>query len=216
MDYFYPKSDARIIDTWDVSGLRGTGNATTSRSTTCSCRRAHVLGARSGARVTGPMNRMHGSTSPLRVLLRRPRRRPRRHRRVRRAGQGEDPALVRRAPARSGDRAGADRRGRGVLRSAGGSCSTSSRTCGRPRSRAADHRAAAADLRLAMTHAAQSAAGPRTWCARRPHHVDLHEEPAGALRARREVVTRHNQLQYVKLRGVGRTVLGLESNSPLF
>jgi len=31
-----------------------------------------------------------------------------------------------------------------------------------------------------------------------------------------EVVTRHNQLQAVNYEAVGRTVLGLESNSPLF
>ena len=31
-----------------------------------------------------------------------------------------------------------------------------------------------------------------------------------------EVVTRHNQLQFVNYEAVGRTVLGLESNSPLF
>jgi hypothetical protein len=31
-----------------------------------------------------------------------------------------------------------------------------------------------------------------------------------------EVVTRHNQLQVVNYEAVGRTVLGLESNSPLF
>jgi hypothetical protein len=30
------------------------------------------------------------------------------------------------------------------------------------------------------------------------------------------VVTRHNQLQFVNYEAVGRTVLGLESNSPLF
>jgi hypothetical protein len=31
-----------------------------------------------------------------------------------------------------------------------------------------------------------------------------------------EVVTRHNQLQSVNYEAVGRTALGLESNSPLF
>ena len=31
-----------------------------------------------------------------------------------------------------------------------------------------------------------------------------------------EVVTRHNQLQFVNYEAVGRTMLGLESNSPLF
>ena len=31
-----------------------------------------------------------------------------------------------------------------------------------------------------------------------------------------EVVTRHNQLQFVNYEAAGRTMLGLESNSPLF
>ena len=31
-----------------------------------------------------------------------------------------------------------------------------------------------------------------------------------------EVVTRHNQLQFVNYEAVGRTLFGLESNSPLF
>src|SRR5438445_6080267 len=58
--YFYPKSIARIIDTWEVSGLRGTGShdievvdlfVPEGRTFSALDRRA---------RVTGPMNRMHG------------------------------------------------------------------------------------------------------------------------------------------------------------
>jgi hypothetical protein len=46
--------------------------------------------------------------------------------------------------------------------------------------------------------------------------TNLHVEPAGAVRAECEVVTRHNQLLSVNYEAVGRTTLGLESNSPLF
>ena len=70
---------------------------------------------------------------------------------------------------------------------------------------------------MAMTHAAQnaarathmvcSAAGTTSIFVRSP--LERYERDA-------EVVTRHNQLQFVNCEAVGRTMFGLESNSPLF
>src|SRR5712692_9393387 len=58
--YFYPKTAARIIDNWDVSGLRGTGSHDIAVDDLFvpEARTFSALDRR--ARVTGPMNRMHG------------------------------------------------------------------------------------------------------------------------------------------------------------
>lgn len=74
-----------------------------------------------------------------------------------------------------------------------------------------------ADLRLAMTHAAQSAAAATHMvCATAGTTSIFTKSPLERYARDAEVVTRHNQLQFVNYEAVGRTVLGLESNSPLF
>ena len=58
--YFCPKSDARIIDTWNVSGMRGTGSHDIEVNDLF-VPDEHTFSALDlRARVTGPMNRMHG------------------------------------------------------------------------------------------------------------------------------------------------------------
>jgi alkylation response protein AidB-like acyl-CoA dehydrogenase len=74
-----------------------------------------------------------------------------------------------------------------------------------------------ADLRLAMTHAAQSAArATQIVCATAGTTSIFTSSPLERYARDAEVVSRHNQLQYVNYEAVGRTMLGLESNSPLF
>src|SRR5258705_9339845 len=60
MAYFHPKSDARIIDTWDVSGLRGTGSHDIEVNDLFVPDERTFSALDLRARVTGPMNRMHG------------------------------------------------------------------------------------------------------------------------------------------------------------
>ena len=73
------------------------------------------------------------------------------------------------------------------------------------------------DLRLAMTHAAQSAGrATHMVCEAAGTTSIFTKSPLERFARDAEVVTRHNQLQYVNYEAVGRTVLGLESNSPLF
>ena len=73
------------------------------------------------------------------------------------------------------------------------------------------------DLRLAMTHAAQSAAkATHMVCARAGTTSIFASSPLERFARDAEVVTRHNQLQFVNYEAAGRTLMGLESNSPLF
>jgi indole-3-acetate monooxygenase len=73
------------------------------------------------------------------------------------------------------------------------------------------------DLRMAMTHAAQSAAqATHMVCATAGTTSIFNSSPLERYARDAEVVTRHNQLQFVNYEAVGRTMLGLESNSPLF
>ena len=70
---------------------------------------------------------------------------------------------------------------------------------------------------MAMTHAAQSAAkATHMVCEAAGTTSIFSKSPLERYARDAEVVTRHNQLQYVNYEAVGRTVLGLESNSPLF
>src|SRR5215475_935835 len=58
--YFYPKTQARIIDTWNVSGLRGTGSHDIEVEDLF-VPDEHTFSAMDRrARITGPMNRIHG------------------------------------------------------------------------------------------------------------------------------------------------------------
>ena len=73
------------------------------------------------------------------------------------------------------------------------------------------------DLRLAMTHAAQNAArATHMVCVAAGTTSIFASSPLERYARDAEVVTRHNQLQFVNYEAVGRTMLGLESNSPLF
>ena len=70
---------------------------------------------------------------------------------------------------------------------------------------------------MAMTHAAQSAAkATHMVCVAAGTTSIFASSPLERYARDAEVVTRHNQLQYVNYEAVRRTVLGLESNSPLF
>jgi alkylation response protein AidB-like acyl-CoA dehydrogenase len=73
------------------------------------------------------------------------------------------------------------------------------------------------ELRMAMTHAAQSAArATHMVCTAAGTTSIFNASPLERYARDAEVVTRHNQLQFVNYEAVGRTLLGLESNSPLF
>src|SRR5207237_10285067 len=58
--YVHPKSQARIIDTWNASGLRGTGSHDIEVSDLFVPEEHTFSALDRRARVTGPMNRMHG------------------------------------------------------------------------------------------------------------------------------------------------------------
>jgi alkylation response protein AidB-like acyl-CoA dehydrogenase len=58
--FFYPKSVARIIDTWNVSGMRGTGSHDIEVDDLFVPDERTFSAAERRARVTGPINRMHG------------------------------------------------------------------------------------------------------------------------------------------------------------
>src|SRR5439155_20013636 len=58
--FFFPKAQARIIDTWNVSGMRGTGSHDIEVDDLFVSEEYTFSAAERRARVTGPMNRMHG------------------------------------------------------------------------------------------------------------------------------------------------------------
>src|SRR5262249_59751827 len=58
--YFHPKSQVRIIDTWNVSGMRGTGSHDIEVEDLFVPEEHTFSALDRRARVTGPMNRMHG------------------------------------------------------------------------------------------------------------------------------------------------------------
>src|SRR5215470_3125855 len=58
--YFHPKSQVKIIDNWDVSGLRGTGSHDIAVDDLFVPEEHTFSALDRRARVTGPMNRMHG------------------------------------------------------------------------------------------------------------------------------------------------------------
>src|SRR5262247_2904713 len=217
--YFHPKSQARIIDTWNVSGLRGTGSHDIEVEDLF-VPEEHTFSAMDRrARVTGPMNRIHGfdlagcgfccvglgvaraaidefvALSQVKV--------PR----------GSSDLLRDRAVVQSqiGEAEAMLRSGRALLFDVVGEMWQTA-VAARPiteRQRA--------DLRLAMTHAAQSAAtATHMICATAGTTSIFTSSPLERYARDAEVVTRHNQLQFVNYEAVGRTVLGLESNSPLF
>jgi alkylation response protein AidB-like acyl-CoA dehydrogenase len=217
--FFHPKSLVRIVDTWNVSGLRGTGrhDIVVEDLFVPEERTFSALDRR--ARVTGPMNRIHGfdlagcgfccvglgvaraaidafvtlATTKI----------PRsssdllRERVMVQAQVGEAEAML--------------RSGRALLFDVVGEM-WHTVLAGQPvteRQRS--------DLRLAMTHAAQSAArATHMVCVAAGTTSIFASSPLERYARDAEVVTRHNQLQFVNYEAAGRTMLGLESNSPLF
>jgi alkylation response protein AidB-like acyl-CoA dehydrogenase len=217
--FFYPKSLARILDTWNVSGMRGTGSHDIEVEDLFVPEERTFSAAERRARVTGPINRMHGfdlagcgfccvglgvaraaidefvALADVKVprgsseLLR--------DRPVVQAHVGEAEALLRSGRALLFD----------VVEEMWQTALAAQPITERLR----------ADLRLAMTHAAQSAArATHIVCAAAGTTSIFNSSPLERYARDAEVVTRHNQLQLANYEAVGRTVLGLESNSPLF
>jgi indole-3-acetate monooxygenase len=219
MAYFYPKSVARIIDTWDVSGLRGTGSHDIEVNDLFVPDERTFSALDLRARVTGPMNRMHGFdlagcgfccvglgvaraaidefVELAQVKIPRSSSELLRDRAIVQARIGEAEAVLRSGRALLFD----------VVEDMWETVLAARPITERQR----------ADLRLAMTHAAQSA-GTATHmvCEAAGTTSIFTKSPLERFARDAEVVTRHNQLQYVNYEAVGRTVLGLESNSPLF
>ena len=217
--YFSPKSLARIVDTWNVSGMRGTGSHDI-EVTDVFVPDEHTFSAMDRrARVTGPMNRMHGFDLAgcgfcavglgvaraaidefgelAQVKLPRGSSELLRDRAMVQARIGEAEALLRSGRAFLLDTV--DEMWQTVL----------AREFVTERQRS--------DLRMAMTHAAQSAArATHMVCATAGTTSIFTSSPLERYARDAEVVTRHNQLQFVNYEAVGRTLLGLESNSPLF
>ena len=217
--FFHPKSSARIIDTWNVSGMRGTGSHDIEVEDLFVPEAHTFSAAERRARVTGPINRMHGfdlagcgfccvglgvaraaidefvSLSQVKV--------PR----------GSSDLLRDRATVQSqvGEAEAMLRSGRALLfevvEEMWQTALAAQPITERQR----------ADLRLAMTHAAQNAArATHIVCAAAGTTSIFASSPLERYARDAEVVSRHNQLQFVNYEAVGRTVLGLESNSPLF
>jgi len=217
--YFCPKSDARVIDTWNVSGMRGTGSHDIEVKDLF-VPEEHTFSAMDRrARVTGPMNRMHGFdlagcgfccvglgvaraaidefAELAQVKIPRSSSELLRERPLVQARIGEAEATLRSGRAFLFDTVG--EMWRTVL--AGDYVTERQRS----------------DLRMAMTHAAQCAAkATHMVCATAGTTSIFTSSPLERYARDAEVVTRHNQLQFVNYEAVGRTILGLESNSPLF
>jgi alkylation response protein AidB-like acyl-CoA dehydrogenase len=217
--YFCPKSLARIIDTWNVSGMRGTGSHDIEVDDVFVPDEHTFSALDRRARVTGPMNRMHGFdlagcgfcsvglgvaraaidafVELAQVKIPRSASELLRDRVMVQAHVGEAEALLRSGRALLFD--AVEEMWQTVV--AGESVTERQRS----------------DLRLAMTHAAQTAArATHMVCAAAGTTSIFAESPLERYARDAEVVTRHNQLQFVNYEAVGRTVLGLESNSPLF
>jgi indole-3-acetate monooxygenase len=217
--FFHPKEQAKIIDTWNVSGMRGTGSHDIEVNDVFVPEDHTFSAAERRARVTGPMNRMHGfdlagcgfccvglgvARAAIDTFVELAQQKvPRgssdllRDRPVVQAQVGEADALL--------------RAGRALLFDVVGEMweTVLAKELITERQRA--------DLRLAMTHAAQSAAkATHMVCAAAGTTSIFQSSPLERYARDAEVVSRHNQLQAVNYEAVGRTRLGLESNSPLF
>jgi indole-3-acetate monooxygenase len=217
--FFYPKSQAHIIDTWDVSGMRGTGSHDIEVEDLFVPEERTFSAAERRARVTGPINRMHGFdlagcgfccvglgvaraaidafVELAQVKVPRGASDILRDRPMVQAIVGEAEALL--------------RSGRALLieevEAMWETALAAQPITERQR----------ADLRLAMTHAAQHAArATHMVCTAAGTTSIFTSSPLERYARDAEVVTRHNQLQFVNYEAVGRTMLGLESNSPLF
>jgi len=217
--YFYPKSLARVIDTWDVSGLRGTGSHDIEVDDLFVPEERTFSALDRRARVTGPINRIHGfdlagcgfacvglgiARAAIEALIELA------NVKVPRSSS----ELLRErvmAQAQIGEAEATLRSGRAFLFDIVGEM-WDTVLAGDPvteRQRS--------DLRLAMTHAAQSATkATRLACVTAGTTSIFARSPMERYARDAEVVPRHNQLQFVNYEAVGRTLFGLESNSPLF
>ncbi len=219
MAFFYPKSQARIIDTWDVTGMRGTGSHDIEVDDLFVPEERTFSVAERRARVTGPINRMHGfdlagcgfccvglgvARAALDAFA---------ELSQTKVPRGSSDLLRDRATVQAtvGEAEAILRSGRALLFDTVGDM-WETVLAAQPiteRQRA--------DLRLAMTHAAQSAAKATAMvCVAAGTTSIFASSPLERYARDAEVVRRHNQLQLVNYEAVGRTVLGLESNSPLF
>jgi alkylation response protein AidB-like acyl-CoA dehydrogenase len=217
--FFHPKSRARIIDNWNVSGLRGTGSHDIAVDDLFVPDEHTFSALDRRARVTGPMNRIHGfdlagcgfccvGLGVARAAIdafvelatvKTPRSSSEllRERVMVQAQVGEAEALLRSGRALLFD----------VVEEMWQAALAGTAITERQRS----------DLRLAMTHAAQNAArATHMVCVAAGTTSIFASSPLERYARDAEVVTRHNQLQFVNYEAVGRTMLGLESNSPLF
>jgi alkylation response protein AidB-like acyl-CoA dehydrogenase len=217
--YFYPKSQARIIDTWNVSGMRGTGSHDIEVEDLFVPEEHTFSALDRRARVTGPMNRMHGFdlagcgfccvglgvaraaidqfVELAQVKVPRSSSELLRDRPMVQARLGEAEALLRSGRAFLFD----------TVQQMWETVLAGEFVTERQRS----------DLRMAMTHAAQNAAqATHIVCATAGTTSIFTSSPLERCARDAETVTRHNQLQFVNYEAVGRTMLGLESNSPLF
>jgi len=217
--FFHPKSQARIIDNWDVSGLRGTGSHDIAVDDLFVPEEHTFSALDRRARVTGPMNRIHGFDlagcgfccvglgvaraaidafiALATVKIPRSSSDLLRERALVQVQVGEAEALLRSGRAFLFEIVEA--MWKTVL---GGDPVT-------------EHQRS--ELRLAMTHAAQSAAkATHMVCVAAGTTSIFASSPLERYARDAEVVTRHNQLQFVNYEAVGRTMFGLESTSPLF
>jgi alkylation response protein AidB-like acyl-CoA dehydrogenase len=217
--FFHPKAKARIIDNWDVSGLRGTGSHDIAVDDLFVPEEHTFSALDRRARVTGPMNRIHGfdlagcgfccvglgvaraaidafiDLAMVKVprsssdLLR--------ERATVQATLAEAEALLRSGRALLFE----------VVEAMWKTVLGGDPVAEQQRS----------ELRLAMTHAAQNAArATHMVCAAAGTTSIFASSPLERYARDAEVVTRHNQLQSVNYEAVGRTMFGLESTSPLF
>jgi alkylation response protein AidB-like acyl-CoA dehydrogenase len=217
--YFSPKSLARIIDTWNVSGMRGTGSHDIEVEDVFVPEEHTFSALDRRARVTGPMNRMHGfdlagcgfccvglgvARAAIDEFVELA------NRKIPRSSSG----LLRErnmVQAQVGEAEAQLRSGRALL------FDTVAEMWQTVLAREFVSERQRSDLRMAMTHAAQCAArATHLVCVAAGTTSIFTSSPLERFARDAETVTRHNQLQYVNYEAVGRTMLGLESNSPLF
>ncbi|MBM3219958.1 MAG: hypothetical protein FJZ38_15000 [Candidatus Rokubacteria bacterium] len=217
--FFHPKAQAKIIDTWNVAGMRGTGSHDIEVDDLFVPEEHTFSAAERRARVTGPMNRMHGfdlagcgfccvGLGVARAALDE----------FARLAQVKIPRgasdVLRDRPtvqAKVGEAEAIFRSGRALL------FDVVEEMWQTVLAKEVVTEKQRGDLRLAMTHAAQSAAtATHIVCAAAGTTSIFTSSPLERYARDAETVTRHNQLQAGNYEAVGRTVLGLESNSPLF
>jgi indole-3-acetate monooxygenase len=217
--FFHPKTQVKIIDNWDVSGLRGTGSHDIAVEDLFVPEEHTFSALDRRARVTGPMNRIHGfdlaglgfccvglgvARAAIDAFL---------ELATVKVPRSSSDLLRERVMVQSqvGEAEALLRSGRALLFDVVGQVWETALAGGPVTERQRS------DLRMAMTHAAQSAArATHMVCVCAGTTSIFAKSPLERYARDAEVVTRHNQLQFVNYEAVGRTMLGLESNSPLF